>query len=152
MTPTKQKIIDEIIVEIEGGKSYTETLVVNGSKWKLPSTTYSRYWNIANEQYKVVQDRRRELSESIGTEAHIEAIKLNLWGKIEKLKILEKIATADIEIEKVFFDKGVPKKVGVKPDATDRMKAIEIHNKMMGDNAAEKHEVTNYEPTIVNGV
>jgi hypothetical protein len=138
MTPTKQKIIDEIIIEIESGKGFTEVCSVICSKFQFTERTFAKRWNEANEAYKAILNERRALTASITTQAHIEAIETAIWGRAEKLEILRKIAVGETEFEKVFFDKSVPKKISIKPDASDRMKAIEIHNKMQGDNAPEE--------------
>lgn len=142
MTPTKQKIIDEIIIEIESGKSYSDALAVNGGKWRLALRTFDRYWSEANEQYKVIQDKRRVITESLTIQAHIEAVESAIMSREEKLKILESIIKGTVQDEKVFFDKGVPKKVPVSPYVVDKMKAIEIHNKMQGDNAPDETKVS----------
>lgn len=142
MTVTKQKIIDEIVIEIESGKSYSETFGVIRSKSKLAESTFASYWKIANEQYKVVQDKRRAITESKATQAHIEAVETAIMSRKEKLRILEEIATGVASFEKLLVIQGVVQREFVTPDATDRMKAIEIHNKMQGDNATEKTDVT----------
>ena len=142
MTVTKQKIIDEIIIEIESGSSYTETLAVNGSKWQLAQRTFDRYWSEANEQYKVIQDKRRDITESITTQAHIEVVETAIMSRKEKLKILEEIATGVASFEKILVIQGVVQREFISPDATDRMKAIEIHNKMQGDNAPDETKLT----------
>jgi hypothetical protein len=141
MTPTKQKIIDEIIIEIESGKGFTEVLAINGYKWLLPKRTFQRRWEEANEQYKVIQDKRRVITESLTIQAHIEAVESAIMSREEKLKILESIIKGTVQDEKVFFDKGVPKKVPVSPYVVDKMKAIEIHNKMQGDNSPDETKV-----------
>ena len=142
MTANKEKIINEIIAEIESGKTFTETLATNGYKWLLAKRTFQRYWESANEAYSLtLQDRKRAIEAKTThlLEKHAEK---QILSKIKKLELLEGIALGTSEIEKVFFDKGVPKKIAVKPDNNDRMKAIEIHNKMTGDNEPEKLSTT----------
>jgi hypothetical protein len=141
MTPTKQKIIDEIIIEIESGKSYTEIVAVICGKFRFSERTFDKYWKEANEQYKVIQDKRRVITESLTIQAHIEAVESAIMSREEKLKILESIIKGTVQDEKVFFDKGVPKKVPVSPYVVDKMKAIEIHNKMQGDNSPDETKV-----------
>lgn len=153
MTPTTQKIIDEIIIEIESGKSYSECLAQSGTRWHIPKRTFDRRWNEANEQYKVIQDKRRAITESITTQAHIEATETAIMSRKEKLRILEEIATGVSLFEKILVVQGVVQREIVKPDATDRMKAIEIHNKMQGDNAPDESNTTiKSESTVLDWV
>lgn len=138
MKANKQIIINEIIAEIEKGKTYTEVFGVIRSKSELAQSTFATYWKQANEQYSLtLQDRKRAIEAKTMhlLEKHAEKA---ILSKIKKLELLEEIALGSVEFEKVFFDKGVPQKIAVKPDNNDRMKAIEIHNKMTGDNEAEK--------------
>jgi phosphomevalonate kinase len=138
MILTKQKIIDEIIIEIESGKSFTECVAVNGGKWRLAQRTFERRWSEANEQYKIIQDKRRAITESKTTQAHIESVESSLMSRNEKLKVLEDILNGTSSFEKIVIIQGQIERVLVTPDASDRMKAIEIHNKMQGDNAPDE--------------
>lgn len=142
MTQAKQKIIDEIIIKIEDSKSFTETCSVICSKFQFTERTFAKYWNQANEQLSKTLQARKKAIESKTIEALEKHAEKQVLSKLKKLILLEGIALGETEFEKVFFDKGVPKKVSTKPDATDRMKAIEIHNKMTGDNEAETANVT----------
>ena len=56
----------------------------------------------------------------------------------KKREILAKIVSGEFETEKYVTIKGVLKKVKVKPDINDIMKAIELDNKMAGDNVQAK--------------
>ena len=139
MKPNKQIIIDEIINEIEKGKTYVE--VFSGQVWAnvgMGKTSFDKYWKQANEQLSKTLQARKKAIESKTIEALEKHAERQVLSKLKKLILLEGIALGETEFEKVFFDKGVPKKVSTKPDATDRMKAIEIHNKMTGDNEPEQ--------------
>lgn len=142
MTAQREKIISDILVQLESGKSFTDACSVICSKFQFTERTFAKYWNEANERFKALLEKRKQAWEgkTITTlEKHAERAVLT---KLDKLELLENIALGKTEFEKVFFDKGVPKKVAVKPDASDRMKAVEIHNRMTGDNEAEKGELT----------
>jgi hypothetical protein len=91
MKANKQKIIDEIVLEIEEGKSYSETLAVNFSKWQLSERTFANYWNDANEAYKVILDNRRGMFENKTAQAYLEIVEKAILSRTQKLKILEGI-------------------------------------------------------------
>lgn len=73
---------------------------------------------------------------------HLEALSSveldNILTSAKKREILAKIASGEFETEKLISVKGVFKKVKVKPDINDIMKAIELDNKMAGDNVQAK--------------
>ena len=56
----------------------------------------------------------------------------------KKREILAKIVNGEMEVEKYVTVKGELKKVKAKPDLNDIMKAIELDNKMAGDNVQAK--------------
>lgn len=62
----------------------------------------------------------------------------NLLTTAKKREILAKIVAGEMEVEKYVTVKGELKKVKAKPDLTDIMKAIELDNKMSGDNVQAK--------------
>ena len=73
---------------------------------------------------------------------HIEALSVvelsNILTSARKREILAKIVNGEMEVEKYVTVKGELKKVKAKPDLNDIMKAIELDNKMAGDNVQAK--------------
>ena len=73
---------------------------------------------------------------------HVETLQSIEMGNIltsaKKREILAKIVNGEMEVEKYVTVKGELKKVKAKPDLTDIMKAIELDNKMSGDNVQAK--------------
>lgn len=138
MKANKQKIIDEIVLEIEEGKSYSETLAVNFSKWQLSERTFANYWNDANEAYKVILDNRRGMFENKTAQAYLEIVEKAILSRTQKLKILEGIIKGETTFKKYLSVNGKLERVDITPDVSDCMKAIEIHNKMQGDNAPDE--------------
>ena len=73
---------------------------------------------------------------------HIEALSGvelgNILTSARKREILAKIVNGEMEVEKYVTIKGELKKVKAKPDLNDIMKAIELDNKMSGDNVQAK--------------
>lgn len=62
----------------------------------------------------------------------------NILTSARKREILAKIVNGEMEVEKYVTVKGELKKVKAKPDLNDIMKAIELDNKMAGDNVQAK--------------
>lgn len=73
---------------------------------------------------------------------HVEALSSvelgNILTSARKREILAKIVNGEMEVEKYVTVKGELKKVKAKPDLNDIMKAIELDNKMAGDNVLPK--------------
>lgn len=138
MTANKQKIVDEMILEIESGKCYSETFAVNGSKWQLSERTFTRYWNDANEAYSDILERRKEIFIDKSTLTYIEGVEMAIMSKTQKFKILESIILGATTCKKYFHVNGELEEKDITPNLIDRMKAIEIHNKMQGDFITDK--------------
>ncbi len=117
MKANKQKIIDEILLELEAGKTHKEVLALNGYKWQLSKRTFQRYWNDANELYSAILEKRKVIFEDMSRQNFLESVEGAIMSRTDKLKILEKIIKRDSS-----------------KSASDVLKAIEVHNKMTGDN------------------
>lgn len=122
MKPNKQNIINDILIELEKGIGYKDCLVVIGIKWKLPPTTYSRYWKTANEQYKIKQDLIQKELLITSTEAQKERLKKAILSKDE---ILEKLT----EIANEAFSNS---KDGTNIDYNNRINAIKVLVDILG--------------------
>lgn len=140
LPPNKEAIVYEIIGEIEAGKTYTETLAVNGSRWKLPTTTFSRYWKRANDGFKLILEERKRVRERLLLEEEKKAVKRQIMTKEKKLEILESFISGE-QVSVTFFDKGTPKHTKGFPTVLERVRSIEIHNRVTGDNAPDRHVV-----------
>lgn len=94
-----------------------------------------------NDIQSYIKERSQKISDKVDNLV-AEELKTNEVGRIlsatEKRDILSKIILGQLEVEKIVIVKGVPKKIVCKPDASDIMKAIDIDNKMSGDNVQAK--------------
>jgi hypothetical protein len=59
-------------------------------------------------------------------------------SKNERLEYLNKIALGEIKVKKTFVIDGTIHEHAIETSITDRIKAIEVINKMLGDNAPDK--------------
>lgn len=110
--------------------------------WQKASTrTFDRRLKEAEKalqkEFKAIEQRTEE---NIAKE--VEARKTKILTAFERQEILTKIASGELEQEQVFFDKGIPKKIKVKPSFNDIKGAIAELNKMQGDYAATKSEIS----------
>lgn len=92
MKPNKENIVNEILIELEKGISYSECLVVNGSKWSLPSTTFTRYWKTANEKHAEKQELIKNELLVVSIDSEKEKLKKAILTKDSALELLTKIA------------------------------------------------------------
>lgn len=133
MKPNKENIIQNILIELEKGVTYNDCLVLFGTKWNLPKTTFTRYWNKANEAYKEVLNRRQTELNVLSTDLEKERLKTAILTKYERLMIAQGIA------------QGKARKIGDQiliPSDGDRIRALDFIAKVEGDYVASKIDAT----------
>lgn len=133
MKPNKENIIQDILIELENGTTYTECIGVIRSKSKLAESTFATYWNDANERYKDVLNKRQTILNEVSTDLEKERLKKAILTKHERMEIASNIA------------KGKAWKSGnviIVPNASDRMKACDYLSKIDGDYSPSKTDVT----------
>ena len=132
MKPNKENIINDILIELEKGITYNDCLVLFGTKWNLPKTTFTRYWNTANERYKEVLNKRQNELNALSIDLEKERLKSALLTKHERLLIAQGIAQGKA------WKSG---DVMVVPSAGDRIRALDFIAKVEGDYTATKSEI-----------
>lgn len=142
----KQVVIDDIIKEIEQGKSFDTCMKQNGTKWNLTRSTFIRRWNDAQQQYTELQDKAKEASDRAYIEASVEAAKGAIMSKAERQSILTQIARGELSVKKSIAIGGIGiEVVNVYPDFSDIKSAVAELNKMEGDYAPTKTALTDAE-------
>jgi hypothetical protein len=143
-----QVFIDEMIKHGDQVKAYRaaypkaseESARVNCYKL-LQNTTIA-------DAIKTASDQIRNQAQQEAVQELKEELKGDILTRQKKLEILNKIANGELEIpvKKPVWDKSQNKYVFVPmmevPDHAARIKAIEVDNKMTGDNAPIKSELT----------
>ena len=138
-------IIDQLNTgNVERGKVLAKFV----KKWQVSDRTFDRMWKTANEQHKIEQDKIKAIKQAKYSENENNALKGLILTKNEKREYLRKVIHGEITFEKFIVVKGEPKKVYVKADAGEIMKAIDIDNKMEGDYATIKTDVTTNGETL----
>lgn len=140
--PGKQQIVDQLILLIEKGKSYSVCLGVNRSKWKFAESTFARYWKIANQQHAERQQSLNKAKADLDFQNAVDERKKQIADINERKEILTKIIRGQMPLKKAFVTSKGIKYVNVVPDWMDRKNAIAELNKMDGSYEAEKLDVT----------
>lgn len=141
MKPNKINIVNDILCYLEEGKRFEDVFKLILTKWHLSRTTFANYWKVANEDFLKTLEERKLLFENKATELYIESVENGLMTKFDKLKKLESIINQETQFDKVVIIDNVQTVVKIPPDIASILKAIELHNKMTGDNEPERNEV-----------
>ena len=142
MKPKKEQTVNEMLLEIEMGISYSECLRVNDGLWGLPSSTFDRYWSAASKRYKARLDAIEEATTKVAVSMEVKALKKAILSKHERQEILTQIAKGEITLVKHIVCDGVIQEVDVVPAWADRRASIAELNKMEGDYAPVKKDIT----------
>jgi hypothetical protein len=149
MKADQKKQCDYILDRLRKGQERAEILQQFSKVFKKDTTrTFDNRLKIARAQFDSESERIKQEAEK-GIEKDIEALKSKIMTPVERLVTLSEIARGEKEIETVFFDKGVPKKIKSKPNFNDIKGAIAELNKMGGDYAPQKIDVKTGEPVRV---
>ena len=141
MKPNKQNIINDILIELEKGIGYKDCFELIRTKSDIVRSTFSNYWNQANEHYRIKQETINKELASVELEQKKESLKKAILSRDERMEILTKIAKGEIPLTKPMVCDGVIQHVLVVPNWMDRKNAISELNKMDGSYAPTKSEV-----------
>ena len=141
MKPKKEQTVNEMLLEIEMGTSYTECLKINGGLWGLPPTTFDRYWGEASKRFKARLDAIEEATTKAAVSMEVKALKKAILSKHECQELLSKLATGEIRSwREVVTESGVIKLEYY--SAAEAKQNIAELNKMDGDYAPVKKDIT----------
>lgn len=138
MNPKHKRWADYVV----SGKSNTEAY-----KLVYPNATLKTCQNKGGvlskkgELIEYINSRLQKIAEKVEKKASDELLNVEvglILTSARKREILAKIVNGEMEVEKYVTVKGELKKVKAKPDLNDIMKAIELDNKMAGDNVQAK--------------
>jgi len=146
MALNKQIIIDAIIKHIEKGKTFNATLAVICPKFQFTQRTFSKYWKLASAAYSDRQEAIKKEIEELDKAAAIEARKKDIMSAEERMEFLTQIIRAKIDVKQVgkvvlpmvVYEDGTKDIIGI----GDKLKALGELNRMSGDYAATKSDLT----------
>lgn len=122
--PNKEKVLSELMFELEKGSDRAACLAKIVKKWQISTRTFDRHWKTANEAYKQRQESIQKTLTAKSTEAAIKRQNEAILTKEERMVIASKIA------------RGEGWRVGknvLAPSAGDRLRALDWLAKVEGD-------------------
>jgi hypothetical protein len=127
---------------LEKGTTYNKCQDEIDMLWGVPDTTFTRYWKEANARFKAMHAEIQENYKNVLKDSVEARQKLGILSKLERMKILSDIAQGEIVLTKYIVCDGVIQERDVVPDYNDRKGAIAELNKMDGDYAPVKKDIT----------
>jgi hypothetical protein len=146
MRPSKEHLITEILQELEKGTGFANCASVFDLNWAVPKSTFKRYWREASDKHAEHQRETQIQKQSITLEAAKERLKKAILNKDERMEILTKIASGDIIMIKEVAGRNGIELLNVTPDFAERRAAIAELNKMDGEYAPQRKELTHMAP------
>lgn len=142
MKPNKENIITDILLMLENGKSFDNCAGEIDMIWGVGKNTFTRYWKEANERFKAMHAEIQENYKNVLKDSIEERQKRGIMTKIERMEVLTSIANGTLNYHKEVVTKmGVATILAI-PDYNDRKGAIAELNKMDGDYAPTKKDIT----------
>lgn len=130
--------VDEMIMHGDPTKAYMAAY----PKAKVTSARVKSYNLLQNVTISELIKENSEKITAIATEKAIDELKdkivCDTLTTLHKREILFKIASGELKTEKVVFTKDGANTIMCKPSHSDIMQAIDLDNKMTGDNAPVK--------------
>jgi len=146
MRPSKEHLITEILAEIENNISFTDCASLFDLNWALPLSTFKRYWREASTRHADHQRATQIEKQALSLEAAKDRLKKAILNKDERMEILTKIASGEITMIKEVAGRQGIELLNVTPDFAERRAAIAELNKMDGEYAPQRKELTHTTP------
>lgn len=148
MKPQKEIIVNEILSEMDFGITYTESMALNGTKWQIPERTFARYWSEASTRYLAANESAKKAVEVVRVQEIEKRASKGILSREERIQILSEIARGEQPMVKhVVVSLGNNlgseiQEVTVYPAWKDKRDAVAEINKMEGDYAPIKKDIT----------
>jgi len=142
MKPNKELIVNEMLGEMDFGITYKACMQLNQSKWKLTEGTFVRYWKEASDRYLAANQKAKEAVNEVKVEAIKNRASKGILSREERIEILSQIARGDISYQMEVPSKFGPQTLTAWPSFNDRKGAVSEINKMEGDYAPIKKDIT----------
>lgn len=136
----------EFIMLVAGGTNQSEAYVLTNPNKNLTKGTIKvessklakKYALLINEE----RERLRKVVEAANDSKVSEIAQMNIMGKAERMELLTKMAKGELKIKTPFVIAGKIMEYPAEPTASDRRAAIAELNKMAGDYAPAKQDIT----------
>jgi len=137
-----ENAINEILSDLDFGIDRADCLSKFVEKWQVSTRTFDRYWSEALSRFAALNLRTQNAFDELRLEGKKEALKKAILTKHERMEILTQIAKGEIPLVKHIVCDGVIQEVDVVPAWADRKAAIAELNKMDGEYAPIKKDIT----------
>lgn len=137
-----ENAINEILTDLGFGIERAECLSKFVEKWQVSTRTFDRYWAEALSRFNALNLRVQNVLEEEYINGKKEALKKAILTKHERMEILTQIAKGEIPLVKHIVCDGVIQEVEIVPAWADRKAAIAELNKMDGEYAPIKKDIT----------
>lgn len=138
----KENIITEMLTELARGITYKDCLDLMDLNWSLGPSTFKRYWKEANDRYRGFNVTAQKAIEATVVELATEKARSRILDKYERMEILSQIARGEVIVPKPMVCDGVIEYPAVEADWQSRKAAIAELNKMDGEYAPIKKDIT----------
>lgn len=141
MSPNKRKIVEDILLMLEAGCNFAKACSEICKKYQFSDRTFANYWKIAQNEFSGILEERRAKQMSIATSEYLLALDGAIMTKNEKLRILESIIVGKATFPKHAIKEGEIVTEYVEPEVVERLRAIDLHNKMLGHIAPTESKI-----------
>lgn len=142
MKPNKEVIVNELLSEMDFGSTFTECKALNATKWHLAERTFVRYWKEASESYLAANERDKKAISEVRVEAIKNRAENAVMSKERRMELLTEIAEGKLTYEKEVPSKFGPQTIIARPDFAERRAAVAELNKMDGEYAPVRKDIT----------
>lgn len=141
--PDRERILAEMVEEIrDWGTGYSDMKAINVEKWQLAERTFDRYWTEASQRYLAASQSEQKAKDDLRIQMETEAFKSKILTRLERMEILSEIARGEIPLTKHIVCDGVIQEREVVPAWMDRKAALAELNKMDGEYAPIRKDIT----------
>lgn len=139
------KHIEFINLVASGESQSTAYKATVGNKSATIAQVKSKASNLAKKYALLINEERerlRKVVEAANDSKVSEIAQMNIMGKAERMELLTKMAKGELKIKTPFVIAGKIMEYPAEPTASDRRAAIAELNKMAGDYAPAKQDIT----------
>lgn len=142
MNPQREAIITAMMEDMAKGLSSKDSFAVIELLWGLKETTFKSYWLDAAKRFNIINIRDQARILRNAEDSAEERRKRNILQKLDRMEILSSIARGEIPLVKYIVCDGTIQERDIVADYSDRRAAIAELNKMDGDYAPIKKDIT----------
>ena len=142
VNPKKDIIIAELVADMDFGVTREQALASTHKKWQTTTRTFDRYWQLAKQIYSDEIEALRAARLDVKIAAEVEKVNSEIMDKNERMRVLTQMANGTLQVQRNVVTKDGVLTVLALPDYADRKAAIAELNKMDGEYAPVRKDIT----------